>query len=278
MTILVAGGQGRLGRAIALASADVMALGRDTLDITASASVIAALERFRPAALINCAAMTDVDACERDPEHAHRVNGTGAGTLARACAERDVRLIHISTDYVFSAQTPEPIRTEAARAPIQTYGASKAAGEEEVLAAGGEVARVSWLFDDAAGSFPDRLFTWARGGNLRLAADQISRPTSVYQTARQVLVRLARPRQADIMHLGGGPPATRFDYAKAFIEVWRAMGLDLGEPARGCLADFPALAPRPLCSVLAVETDGEDWRRDVEPTARAIAQRHLGGA
>ncbi len=130
---------------------EVVALTRGDLDITDERAVAAALSDEPVDAVVNCAAWTDVDGAESDPDGADAVNALGAEHLAQAAAHVGARLVHVSTDYVFdgdrSADEPAYVESDAP-GPRSVYGASKLAGEEAVAAAGGShaIVRASWLF------------------------------------------------------------------------------------------------------------------------------------
>src|SRR3954447_22938241 len=139
MRLLVTGGAGMLGQAVATAATrlghDVIALSRADLDVTDAAHVRRVVAAAEPRAVVNCAAWTDVDGAETSEAAATAVNGTGAGNVARAAAEIGARLVHVSTDYVFDGAKSEPWVETDAVAPIGSYGRSKLAGEQEVAAA-----------------------------------------------------------------------------------------------------------------------------------------------
>ena len=108
-----------------------------------------------PAAVINAAAYTAVDRAESEPDAAFRLNRDVPAALARACARRDVPLVHFSTDYVFDGTKPEPYVEDDPKAPASVYGRSKAEGEEAVLAAGGQavILRTSWVYSAFGSNF-----------------------------------------------------------------------------------------------------------------------------
>lgn len=134
--------------------------------------------------VVNCAAFTQVDLAEEDPDRAHAVNATGAGNVATACARAGASLIHISTDYVFGAsgaRTPYDIDDETG--PLSVYGRTKLAGEHAVLAAlpTANVVRTSWVYEGADGSdFVAAMRRTAAGTeHIDVVADQIGSPTYV---------------------------------------------------------------------------------------------------
>jgi dTDP-4-dehydrorhamnose reductase len=136
MRVLVIGGAGRLGAAVANeltgAGHDVAALTRTSLDIRVAAQVVAAFERLQPEAVINCSAWNAVDAAEADPATAFAVNAEGPSFLAQAARATGALLIHYSTDFVFDGESFEPYPEEEPTNPLSVYGASKIAGEHEV--------------------------------------------------------------------------------------------------------------------------------------------------
>src|SRR5918911_3387768 len=153
MRVLVLGSGGMLGRAVVRAAArhghDVAALARAELDITDATHVARVVAAAEPRAVINCAAFTDVDGAETNEAWALRVNGEGAGNVARAAAEAGARVVHVSTDYVFDGTKREPWLESDPVGPLQAYGRSKLAGERAVAAGNAEhaVVRTAWLFD-----------------------------------------------------------------------------------------------------------------------------------
>ncbi|TKX55672.1 NAD-dependent epimerase/dehydratase family protein, partial [Halorubrum sp. SP9] len=96
------------------------------------------LETHDPGLVINCAAMTDVDGCEKNPEQANVLNSDAPGALADQCAANDVEFVHVSTDYVFDGTARDPYGEEASPNPVQVYGESKLAGERAVQEADGD--------------------------------------------------------------------------------------------------------------------------------------------
>jgi dTDP-4-dehydrorhamnose reductase len=170
MRLLVTGGAGMLGQAVAAAATrlghDVVALARADLDVTDTDHVRRVVAAAEPRAVVNCAAWTDVDGAETAEAAATAVNGQGAGNVARAAAEIGARIVHVSTDYVFDGErahagggSGEPWLESDAVNPIGAYGRSKLAGEEQVAAATGEhaIVRTAWLFGAGGRNFVDTM-------------------------------------------------------------------------------------------------------------------------
>ena len=147
---LAVGGTGRLGRAMQAAEPGrLVPLGRRDLDLLGSKVEIArAVDRSRAdcTAVLCLAAETSVPGCERDPDRAFAVNAVGVGRLAEVCARSGLPIVHVSTDYAFGGGSAPYAPTDDP-CPVNVYGATKAAGEDEVLRRGGSVARVSFVVD-----------------------------------------------------------------------------------------------------------------------------------
>lgn len=250
--ILVAGGNGLLGRSLgALSKPDrpVVALGRSELDIADRASVEAAMREHRPSIVINAAAMTDVDGCERDPEAAKRANVDGPRLLAEACRDAGARLVHVGTDFVFDGAKREPYTIEDEPNPLSAYGRSKLAGEEAVRAAlpGAIVARTSWVFGVGGKNFASRLFDYAaKTTTLRGITDMRSIPTYAPDLAPR-LVEIATIGEPGTYHVTGSGDATWFDVARTALDL---AGRDDVELLPTTVAELGLPAPRPPYSVM----------------------------
>jgi dTDP-4-dehydrorhamnose reductase len=227
MRLLVTGAQGMLGcdvvRAGERAGHQLVGLGRDELDVIDGPAVEAAVERIGPDAAINCAAWTDVDGAESNRDQAHAVNADGAGNLARAAAAIGVPLVHLSTDYVFSGEapldnagSPRPYLESDPTAPRSVYGATKLAGEQQVLAASARhaVVRSAWLFGLHGRNFVATMLRLAsdRGGEpgqgeptaalVRVVTDQVGCPTWTGHLAPALLGLIER-EVSGLVHLAG---------------------------------------------------------------------------
>ena len=301
--ILVPGGRGQLGRALARhARGTAVTPGRDEFDITDPRSIATALDRLAPEVVVNAAAYTDVDGAESDEEGATALNVDGARALAAACRERGIRLVHISTDYVLSGEVPagdDPatapgLRPHDPTAPVTVYGRTKLAGERAVFEELPEatVIRTAWLYTGArrvienqpGGDFVATMIRLeSERETLNVVNDQWGSPTYVSAFADQVLMLLAAEEagQANARgrthHVTGGGRATWFDLARA---VFRYLGAD-PERVRPCSSDeFPRPAPRPGFSVLEDSAWGElglspmrDWRQDLVPGMSSLVSQ-----
>jgi dTDP-4-dehydrorhamnose reductase len=278
---VVTGCRGQLGHALAaqlgadpgcelLAAVDLPEV--DVSDAAALERLFAGL-RAEPDVVANAAAFTHVDRCEREPEAAWRANAEAPGLLAEACARRGARLVHVSTDYVFSGEATRPYREEDAPDPRSIYGRSKLAGEERVLAAAPIhlVVRTSWLFGRGR-NFLVAILEQARlrrsgaaRGPLRVVDDQRGRPTWAVDLAAGIR-RLVDRRASGLYHVAGGGVASWWEVARACLD---ASGCSDLEVERIHTADLGLPAPRPAWSVLdcskaeALGVRTRDWREAV---------------
>ena len=196
--IVVTGSNGQLGRAInrlysqntefELVNTDFGVQGISDLDITDLDSVIGFCREIKPYAIINCAAHTNVDACEVQIDAAHRINAIGPRNLAIASTETGAKLIHISTDYVFAGDGTRPYTEFDTPAPKAMYGITKLAGENFVkqFAEHFFIIRTAWLYGDGKNFVGTMLCLAENHENISVVNDQIGSPTSADELARAV--------------------------------------------------------------------------------------------
>jgi len=261
MRLLVTGAGGMLGQDVVAAAeaagADVLALARGDLDVTDERAVAAALADEPVDAVVNCAAWTDVDGAESDPDGADAVNALGAGNLAQAAAHAGVRLVHVSTDYVFDGdRSPdEPAYVESdVPGPRSVYGASKLAGEEAVADAGGShaIVRASWLFGVGGPNFVATMLALAQERDeVTVVTDQIGCPTATAHLAPALLELAGDEGAQGIFHVAG---SGRCSWHELAVETFRQAGIAC-RVLPCTTADMPRPAPRPAFSALASERD-----------------------
>jgi dTDP-4-dehydrorhamnose reductase len=255
--LLVTGGGGQLARDVVRACPHdhVVSLSRAELDVTDEAAVVAAVRDHAPDAVINTAAMTDVDGCEADPDQAHAVNALGPWWLARACRGVDATLVHVSTDYVFDGAAPRdgdgaprPWVEPDMLAPRSVYGRSKAAGEQLVRETLPDhvIVRSAWLAGAGGGNFVRTMLRVGRERDeVRVVDDQVGSPTFTADLA-PALRHLAVARRTGTYHVANEGRASWFELAAATFEL---AGIDVDLVAQPSTAlDRPA--PRPAWSVL----------------------------
>lgn len=219
------------------------------VDIADGHVVKRAFDAFKPDVAIHCAAMTQVDACESDPDRAYRVNALGSAQVARAAACAGARLIAISTDYVFDGALDRPYHEFDATAPQTVYGASKLAGEEAIRrhCPDHTIVRAAWLYGEEGPSFTHTMLKLGAqpGGPIRVVDDQIGNPTSTEALAR-LIERLLDDPIPGTVHGSCEGEATWFAFAR---EVFRLAGLKR-ELMPCSTEEFPRPAPRPANSRL----------------------------
>lgn len=253
MKILLTGGRGMLGRTLTAELTDFEVLPTDLpeADITDGAGFELLLRRERPEAVIHCAAMTAVDRCETESDLAYRLNAYGSRMVAAACRRAGVRLVAISTDYVFDGTLDRPYHEfDAATGGNTVYGQSKFAGEEAVREETPEhvICRISWLYGAGGPSFVHTMVKLADGSRpeLKVVADQVGNPTSTLAVARGLREILLRPELTGTFHLTCEGEASWCDFAE---EIFRQRGIE--QRVTPCTtAEFPRPAPRPANSRL----------------------------
>lgn len=254
MKIMVTGGAGMLGQAVVaycLAQGEpVAAFDHKTLDITDELKLDAAFERERPDVVINCAAWTDVDGCEGDPEYANKVNALGPQLLALACRKIGAQLITISTDYVFDGEKDGFYTQRDHPNPQSAYGASKLEGERRAQHAWANtiVVRSGYIFGVGGRNFLSTLIARAREGEeLKAICDSFGTPTYAPDLARRLfeLAQLDLPGTYHVVNAGEG---TTFEgFARCAL---KAAGLNESLLKAIRLGDLKRPAPRPRNSRL----------------------------
>jgi dTDP-4-dehydrorhamnose reductase len=260
--LLITGAAGMLGQDVAhaarTAGAQPLALSRAELDVTDPLAVAAALVASRAGAIVNCAAWTDVDGAEADPDGARAVNATAPGVLAQAASDAGVRLVHVSTDYVFTGDRPAtaaPYVESDVTGPRSVYGATKLAGEQAVAAAGGShaIVRTSWLFGVHGPNFAATMLRLAADRDeITVVTDQVGFPTATAHLATALVsLAIGEARGAEgVMHVaGGGEPCSWNAFAS---EIFRQAGVAC-RVLPCTTAEMPRPAPRPAFSALASE-------------------------
>lgn len=260
LRIVVLGAAGRLGAALAREYSrdhDVMAWGRSEADLGEPGAVGERVRASGADLIINTAAMTNVDVCEEQRDLAQRVNADAPARIAEAAEATGARCIHISTDYVFSGSAERPYEEEDQPGPLSWYGATKLAGEQGVLAAGGRhaVVRVAWVFGPDRDCFVDKALHMAlRGDAVAAVADKFSSPTYTLDAAAALRGLFGTAVPGGIYHLCQRGVCSWQQWAQEAINA----ALDLGVPVRTRevapmrLADLKLMtAPRPVNTAMS---------------------------
>ncbi len=277
MRTLVLGGTGIVGRALVREGRSrgwpVLGLSHGQGDISDRRRVDELCAAFRPALIVNCAAFTQVDLCEAEPERALAVNGAAVGNLVRAAEAVGARLIHLSTDYVFDGRATAPYTEDHPTAPQSSYGRSKLEGERQALASDRSlVVRTSWIFGRGGANFVDTIAGRIRSGqkSFRVVDDQVGAPTWAPFLASAVS-DLGEWGTTGLVHYQNRPALSWCGFAREI-----ARRLDPGvEVTPITTAEAPRPAPRPAYSVLAVDRFEKLAGRTVESWHEGLTN-HLG--
>jgi dTDP-4-dehydrorhamnose reductase len=260
MKIVILGAGGRLGAALMREyreKYDLAGFNRAQLDLANLDDVRGKLGAMNFDVLINAAAFTNVDACETERDRAFLINAEAAGVLGEICNEKNAKLIHFSTDYVFDGQKRAPYTEEDQANPISLYGESKLTGEKNVLVAenGHLVVRVSWVFGPDRPSFIDAMIKRAQQDEkIDAISDKFSTPTYTYDIAGMLPQFFDRGVAGGILHFANAGKCTWQEYAQWGLDCCRDAGIPLKATRVGALTlkDMSSwLARRPVYSVLS---------------------------
>lgn len=258
MRILLIGRTGQLGSDLLRHNPghEIAGPERSELDIARPEQIRAALSRYAPELVINCAAFHNVPLCDEEPEQAFRINCVAVRDLAAASRETGARLITFSSDYVFGGDKRTPYAEDDLPRPVQVYGITRLAGEHAALAAAPDhavVIRTCGLYGEAGsrsrgGNFVDGRVADARGGKtLEMATEQIVAPTCTEDLSKAVLSLVAHPAlEPGVYHLVNEGQCSWYEFTVAILET-------LGMPAKVIPVDRggrTGAIRRPLYSVL----------------------------
>ena len=279
MKILIVGAGGRLGAALMReyqGEHDVAGFNHAQLDLANLDKIREQLSRIDFDVLINAAAFTNVDLCETQREQAFRINAEAPRVLAEICGEKNAKLIHFSTDYVFDGEKHAPYTEEDEANPISNYGESKLAGERNVLAAQNRhlVVRVSWVFGPDRPSFIDGMIKRAQENEkVDAIADKFSTPTYTRDIAQMLPQFFDGDGEGGILHFANSGKCSWQEYAQWALDCCSEFGVPAEARTVGALKlkDMKAwIARRPVYSVLSTAkyaqltgTPPRTWREAV---------------
>tara|TARA_R110002049_G_scaffold301811_2_gene494204 strand:- start:6666 stop:7553 length:888 start_codon:yes stop_codon:yes gene_type:complete len=265
--VLVLGAGGQLGRELQRtvpADVECLAMKRAQLDIADADAVAACLAEVAPQLVVNAAAYTAVDKAESEAAAAHRGNAEAPAVVAAACAQRALRFIHISTDFVFDGSASTPYLPESATAPLGEYGRSKLEGELAVKSALPDalILRTGWVYSSFGGNFVKTMLRlMGERDELGVVSDQVGTPTWAHGLAEAVWAAAARPQLHGIYHWSDAGVCSWYDFAVAIHEEALALGL-LTKPVKIrpiAAAEYPTPAQRPAYSVLDKTSSWRDF-------------------
>jgi len=291
MRILVTGARGMLGtevvKTLEMCGHEVwgtdISSKEDKIDITRQDQVRYALSSFKPSWVVNCAAYTNVDLAEDHEDQALALNGKGPDLLAHACRKLSVRLMHISTDYVFDGTKGKPYTEDDSPNPINVYGASKLAGENAIRHAMDDyiIVRTQWLIGHKGRNFVSTILSAAQiNERLRVVNDQWGSPTFATDVARAI-TQLLEADARGVYHVCNRGKATWYDLASKAIEI---VGLST-QVMPVSTDEFPRPARRPPYAVLSTKKFTEKtgkvmplWQTSLESYIHEYLQHVKGSA
>ncbi|QHP79778.1 dTDP-4-dehydrorhamnose reductase [Pectobacterium odoriferum] len=261
MKILLTGANGQLGRCFQdrlPAEWEILATDTAELDITDLEHVEQTVKQFKPDAIVNAAAYTAVDKAESEPELAEKINVIGPENLAIVASNQGIRLVHVSTDYVFDGNATEPYREDSATNPLSVYGKTKLAGERAVAKASPEaiIIRTAWVFSEYGNNFVKTMLRLAKERDtLSVVNDQRGCPTYAGDLAQAIISLLEKNAEGGIYHYCGGEEVSWYEFAEEIFAVAAQKTVLSKAPALTSIktAQYPTPAYRPAYSALAGE-------------------------
>ena len=279
MRIVILGGKGQVGsdltQVLREGNEDVVALSRNELDVTDSATLREKLAQYDPAVVINCSVHHPVDECESDPGRSFAVNATAVRDLGMAARELGVPLVHFSTDYVFDGELGRPYREDDTPTPVSVFGVSKVAGEQllRTVLPSHLIIRTSGLYGLAGsrvkrGNFVETMLRLGRqNGQVRVVNDLRMAQTSTHNLARQTLV-LIRSNHYGTYHASDHGDYSWYEFAQRIFEY---SGMDVAVTPVSW-RNMRSAAPRPRYSVLENQRLKELGLDQMQPIDMALRE------
>ncbi|EGR3970394.1 dTDP-4-dehydrorhamnose reductase [Vibrio cholerae] len=265
MRILVTGSRGQVGHCLVqklsiMKEVVFLAVDRDQLDITHPAQVDAVVNEFKPNIIINAAAHTAVDRAEQEIELSYAINRDGPHYLAQASQKVGASILHISTDYVFSGDKPNPYLETDPTAPQGVYGESKLAGEIAVAQACPRhiILRTAWVFGEHGNNFVKTMLRLAQSRDeLSIVGDQFGGPTYAGDVADALISMVQYIEQGSkpkwgVYHFSGMPYSSWYDFASAIFQAAEQYKVLVKQPLLSSIptSAYPTPAKRPANSRL----------------------------
>jgi dTDP-4-dehydrorhamnose reductase len=261
MKILISGAGGQLGlslrHVLRTRDYDVIYLDRHELDITDSDAVYKIVSESKPNVVINAAAYTNVELAELEPEKAFAINERGARNLAKAAGSINSKLLHFSTDYVFSGANNKPWEVNDEKRPLSSYGKSKLAGENAIIEEIPDsfiIIRTAWLYSPFGKNFYKSILKLALINDepISVVNDQFGQPTNAEDLSNLAISALENKVKSGIFHGTNSGSASWYDFA---VEIFNLAGSDINRVKAISTKDYKSKAVRPEYSVL----DNSKW-------------------
>ena len=286
MKVFVTGAKGQLGHDVMneLARRGIEGIGADVdeMDITDPEACRRVIAEARPGAVIHCAAYTAVDEAERHPKLCMKVNAEGTGNIAKVCRELDIKMMYISTDYVFDGQGTRPWEPDDARDPLNVYGQAKYEGElaiEELLEKY-FIVRIAWVFGVNGRNFIKTMLRLGKErGAVSVVDDQIGSPTYTFDLAR-LLVDMIQTEQYGRYHATNEGLCSWYEFA---AEIFKQAGMEhvsvTPVSTEAYTAMYPGQARRPMNSRISKDKLEEKGFKRLPPWQDALRRylEEIGG-
>ena len=292
MKVLITGRDGQVARSLLAKAAgwrlDLVPAGRADADLAQPGSIGRLIGAVVPDVVVNAAAYTAVDQAEDEPELVQRINADAAGEAAAAAREVGAAIIQLSTDYVFDGEGQGPYAENASPNPLNAYGRSKLAGEQQVRAANPDhlILRTAWVYSPFGRNFVTTIMAAAKSrAVLNVVDDQVGNPTSALDLADAILTVVDRwrigasPRLARTYHLAGTGETSWCGLAEQIMSHCRALGIAAADVMPISSEDWPTKARRPRNSTLDsaqfardFEFAMPDWRQSIRDTVDRLAR------
>ncbi|MGR2867832.1 dTDP-4-dehydrorhamnose reductase [Vibrio vulnificus] len=287
MKLLITGANGQVGKSLldeVKNDHNVLALGRDELDISDRNAVNKIVAEFMPDIIVNAAAYTAVDRAEEDEESAYAVNAEGPSNLAKAAKSSTAMLVHISTDYVFDGTSEQPYTEDAPTNPMSIYGKSKLLGEKLVAEECDDfvIIRTSWVFSEYGNNFVKTMLKLAdKHRTLNIVDDQVGGPTYARDIAKAILSIVVKRQENSgtsipqgIYNFSGQPSVSWLEFAKAVFDRASTAGIVKETPLLTGISTVAYNAPayRPANSRLDCEKISRDFGIDQPDWQNAILE------
>lgn len=276
MKIAVTGTTGQLGSAILKElekrKLDTLSLDRSNLDFFKMGSIHKSLSGFDPDIIVNCAAYTKVDDSENHAEEVFAVNATGPTELAKYCHHKEIRLIQMSTDSVFSSSSPIFFKPLDTPSPLNLYAKSKLQGEigvQKEHPTGATIIRTAWLFGHGSNKFAQAIIERGkRGEPFKVVDDQFGQPTLITSLAEFVAYLIETNSRDGVYHFASSDYLSRYEFAQNILEMFH---LDSGLVTPCATVLSVGVAERPKYSLLDVSESSVNgykgitiWKQELE--------------
>lgn len=260
--ILLTGANGMLGQDLSAVLEDegyeVIETNRKTLDITDLKQVENVLCKYNPDFVIHCAAYTNVDGAEENLKEATKINSGGTENVAKVCADNNITLVYISTDYVFDGEKNEPYLPTDKTNPINNYGKTKLDGEKAIQKYCKKfyIVRTSWLYGHYGKNFVETMISLTEKPELKVVDDQIGCPTWTVELSNGIIKLLEELPEYGIYHICGSGQTSWYGFAKEIFKL-----IDKKVNLKPCKTkEFRRPAKRPEYSVMDNNNICRNWK------------------